>query len=286
MSRPAAIAIAILLLAATPAAPFWGAFFAGIGKAVGKAIGLPQMGGALNGLMPVTVKAAKPVVDAANQRLAQLRQIRSMSVSTLDHFSGIAGTLRDLGNLGQFRTRAAKWLRSATADRYGTSGPWAAALNGDTPLGRAVAAYGRATAEVPDWSSALGTLDAPLRSGLRREHASLEIADAAAVRSIAVLGETRRLASQRRAVTRRLERAALDPSHAAQSMPALMGKVSVGQLRQIHGVEHTNQLLDALLEAELAGLKRERDRMARSMQSAAEYRTLAVAQSPAAWRMP
>ena len=286
MKTKIAIAATVLLLAAAPAAPFWGAFFAGIGKAVGKAIGIPQLGGALDGLMPVTVKAAQPVVDAANLRLAQLREIRSMSTSTLEHFSGVAGTLRDLGNLGQFRARAASWLRSSSADRFGTSGAWSAALNGDTPRSDAARAFGSATADVPDWSAALSTLPTPLRVGVRREHASLELADAAAVRSIAVLGETRRLAAERRTANSRLERAALDPTAAAQSMPALLGKVSVGQLRQIDSAEHTNQLLDALLEAELAGLKRDRDRMARSMEAAAEYRALASSQPPANWRMP
>ncbi len=286
MKRSIAITLSLLLFAATPALPFWGAFFAGIGKAVGKAIGIPQMDGGLSGLMPVTVKAAKPVVNAANKRLAQLRQIHTTSTGALDHFSGIAGTLRDLGDLRQFRARASSWLRSASADRYGTSGPWMEALNGDTPRERAVPAYRRATAGVPDWGAALQSFDGPLRAGIRREHASLELADAAAVRSMAVLGETRRLAGERRSANTRLERAALDASPAAQSMPALMGKVSVGQVRQIHSAEHTNQLLDALLEAELAGLKRERDRMARSMQAAAEYRAMALAQPDPGWRMP
>ncbi len=277
---------ALLLLLAAPAAPFWGAFFAGIGKAVGKAIGIPQLGSATAGLMPVTIKAAKPVVDAANDRLAELQGIRAMTVDTLDHFAGVAGTLRDLSDLRLFRARASKWLRTATADRYGTSGAWTAAINGDSPASGVVAAYSRAAVPVPDWSVAMPTLDAPLQAGVRREHASLELADAASVRSLAVLGETRRLASERKAANDRLESAALNPSAASQSMPALLGKVSVGQIRQIHSVEHTNQLLDALLESELAGLKRDRDRLARSMQVAAEYRELAAAQPAPLWRMP
>ena len=42
----------------------------------------------------------------------------------------------------------------------------------------------------------------------------------------------------------------------------------------------------ATREAEVAGLKRERDRLAHSMQAAAEYRALAAAQPPPNWRMP
>ena len=57
-------------------------------------------------------------------------------------------------------------------------------------------------------------------------------------------------------------------------------------MRQVHGTEQTNQILDALLEAELAGLKRDRDRMARSMQAAADYRAQAVAAPVPNWRMP
>ena len=103
---------------------------------------------------------------------------------------------------------------------------------------------------------------------------------------MAVLGELRRLAPQRRRVHDLLERDALDPGNAAQALPALLGKVSVAQIRQVRGTEQTNQLLDALLEAELAGLKRERDRLARSMAAAAEYRALVAAQPPPNWRMP
>ena len=83
-----------------------------------------------------------------------------------------------------------------------------------------------------------------------------------------------------------LEAAALDPANAAQALPALLGKVAVGQVRQVSGTEQTNQLLDALLEAELAGLKRDRDRMARSMQAAADYRTQVASVPTPNWRMP
>ena len=285
MTRKLAILCILLVVLAAPATPFWGAFFAGIGKAVGKAIGIPQLGGGLSGLMPVTIKAAQPVVDAANERLGELQNIRGMANGTLEHFSGVVGTLRDVQNLTDFRATATRWLRSATADRFGTSGGWADAINGDT-LSGVVDAYGRASAPVPDWSGALSALDTDLQAGVRREHASLEIADAATVRSLAVLGEARRLAAERSTAHANLERAVLDPSNASQSMPALLGKLTVGQVRQLGSAEQTNQLLDALLEAELATSKRERDQLARSMEAAAEYSQLAATQPMPQWRMP
>lgn len=286
MTRKLAILCILLVVLAAPATPFWGAFFAGIGKAVGKAIGIPQIGGGLDGLMPVTVKAAKPVVDAANERLGELQNIRGMASGTLEHFSGAVGTLRDVQNLTDFRATATRWLRSGTANYFGTSGGWADAINGDTAPGDVVDAYGRASAPVPDWSGAMLSLDTELQAGVRREHGSLEIADAAAVRSLAVLGEARRLAAERRTAYDNLERAVLDPSNASQSMPALLGKLTVGQVRQLSSVEQTNQLLDALLEAELATSKRERDRLARSMDAAAGYSELVAAQPVPQWRMP
>lgn len=285
MTRKLAILCILLVVLAAPATPFWGAFFSGIGKAVGSAIGIPQLGGGLSGLMPVTIKAAKPVVDAANQRLGELQNIRGMANGTLEHFSGVVGTLRDVQNLTDFRATATRWLRSATADRFGTSGGWADAINGDT-LSGVVDAYGRASAPVPDWSGALSALDTDLQAGVRREHASLEIADAATVRSLAVLGEARRLAAERSTAHANLERAVLNPSNASQSMPALLGKLTVGQVRQLGSAEQTNQLLDALLEAELATSKRERDQLARSMEAAAEYSQLAATQPMPQWRMP
>ena len=285
MTRKLAILCILLVVLAAPATPFWGAFFSGIGKAVGKAIGIPQMGGGLSGLMPVTIKAAQPVVDAANERLGELQNIRGMANGTLEHFSGVVGTLRDVQSLTDFRATATRWLRSATADRFGTSGGWADAINGDT-LSGVVDAYGRASAPVPDWSGALSALDTDLQAGVRREHASLEIADAATVRSLAVLGEARRLAAERSTAHANLERAVLDPSNASQSMPALLGKLTVGQVRQLGSAEQTNQLLDALLEAELATSKRERDQLARSMEVAAEYSQLAATQPVPQWRMP
>lgn len=285
MTRKLAILCILLVVLAAPATPFWGAFFSGIGKAVGKAIGIPQLGGGLNGLMPVTIKAAQPVVDAANERLGELQNIRGMASGTLEHFSGVVGTLRDVQNLTDFRATATRWLRSATADRFGTSGGWADAINGDS-LSDVVDAYGRASAPVPDWSGAMLSLDTELQAGVRREHASLEIADAATVRSLAVLGEARRLAAERSTAHANLERAVLDPSNGSQSMPALLGKLTVGQVRQLGSAEQTNQLLDALLEAELATSKRERDQLARSMEAAAEFSELAASQPAPQWRMP
>ena len=286
MTRKLALLCVLLAVLATPATPFWGGFFAGIGKAVGKAIGIPQLGGGLSGLMPVTIKAAKPVVDAAKQRLGELQNIRTMTNGTLEHFSGMVGTLRDVENLTNFRATATRWLRSATANHFGTSGGWAAAINGDSLSGSVVDAYGRASAPVPDWTAAMPGLEMQLQAGVRREHASLEIADAATLRSMAVLGEARRLAAERRTAHDNLERAALNSSNAFQSTPALLGKLTVGQVRQLRGTEQTNQLLDALLEAELATSKRERDQLARSMRAAAEYTELATAQPAPQWRMP
>ncbi|MDE0106765.1 MAG: hypothetical protein OXN96_03095 [Bryobacterales bacterium] len=286
MTRKLAILCILLVVLAAPATPFWGAFFSGIGKAVGKAIGIPQMGGGLSGLMPVTIKAAQPVIEAANERLGELQNIRGMASGTLEHFSGAVGTLRDVQNLTDFRATATRWLRSATANRFGTSGRWADAINGDTPSSNVVDAYGNASVPVPDWTGAMLSLDAELQAGVRREHASLEIADAAAVRSLAVLGEARRLAAERRTAHDNLERAVLDSSNGSQSMPALLGKLTVGQVRQLSGVEQTNQLLDALLEAELATSKRERDQLARSMDAAADYSELVAAQPVPQWRMP
>jgi hypothetical protein len=83
-----------------------------------------------------------------------------------------------------------------------------------------------------------------------------------------------------------IERTALDPSPASQATPALLGKLTVGQVRQLRSAEQANQLLDALLEAELAASKRQRDRLARSMRAAAEYNELAAAQPAPQWRMP
>ena len=286
MNRKLTVLCILTLLVAAPATPFWGAFFSSLGKAVGSAFGLSTGGLSASGLMPVTVKAAKPVVDAANERLTELQRIHSMASDTLDHYSGLAGTLRDLGSLQRFRAEATDWLRTTAANRFGTSRAWTRALNGESTPAAAVAAYGAAGVAVPDWSQALPSLPGSLQDGVRREHATLELADAASVRSLAVLGELRRLAPERRRVNGELEASALNPSNAAQAMPALLGKVAVGQVRQVRGTEQTNQLLDALLEAELAGLKRDRDRMARSMQAAADYRAEVAAAPVPNWRMP
>lgn len=286
MTRRLALVLGLALAAAAPAPSFWGAFFAGIGKAVGKAIGFG--GGSLPaaGLMPVTVKGAEPLLNAAQDRLNQLQQVNAGVQDALAYYRGTVGTLGDLSGLDRFRAPASPWLRSATADRHGTSGPWIRVLNGASAAGRAADAYGRAAAPVPDWTGALGTLPNALRGGVRREHATLELADAAAVRAMAVLGEVRRAAPDARRAADALEQAALDPRADAHALPALLGKVSVGQTLAVRQVDRTNQLLDALVETDLAARKRDRDRLARSMQAAAAYRALAAAQPLPQWRMP
>ena len=288
MTRALPLVFALMLLVAAPATPFWGAFFSSLGNAVGSALGLGSGVPLTSGLMPVSVNAAEPVVLAAQERLAELQQINTMAQQTLDHYSGATGTLRDLGNLARFATRTTAWHRSATANTYGTSAAWSSVVNGDVArLGAAaVNAYGQATAPVPNWRTAWRSLPSQWQIDVRREHATLELADAASVRSMAVLGTLRRNTLDRQRVDADLQRAALDPANGSQAVPALLGKVTVGQVRQIHGSEQTNQLLDALLETELASLKQERDRLARSMQMASTYRTMAAAQPLPQWRMP
>ncbi len=220
MNRRLTVLCILTLLIAAPATPFWGAFFSSLGNAVGSAFGFSSGGLNASGLMPVTVKAAKPVVDAARERLAELQRIHSMASETLDHYSGLAGTLRDLGSLQRFRAETTNWLRTTTANRFGTSGAWTRALNGESSPSATVAAYSAAGVAVPDWSAALPSLPGPWQDGVRREHATLELADAASVRSLTVLGELRRLAPERRRANGELEASALNPANAAQAMPA------------------------------------------------------------------
>ena len=286
MTRKIILPVTLTLVLAAPAQPFWAAFFSGIGRAVGSAFGLPGGGLGATGLMPVTIREAPPVVQAAQERLRELQDLRSVASDTLDHYAGRAGTLRELGSLARFRASATDWLQSSSADRYGTSGGWTEVLNGRSGGSGAVVAYGRAVAPVPDWNAALAALPPSLQESVRQEHATVELADAAAVRSMAVLGAGRRLAPQRRSAHDELERAVLDPGHGAQAVPALLGKVAVGQVRQIRGTEQTNQLLDALLEAELAGRKQDRDRLARSMSAASAVTAMVAARSAPVWRMP
>ena len=161
MKRKLTVVCILTLLIAAPATPFWGAFFSSLGNAVGSAFGFSPSGLNASGLMPVTIKAAQPVIDAAKERLAELQRIHSMASDTLDHYSGIAGTLRDLGSLQRFRAEATDWLRSTSADRFGTSGAWTRALNGQSSPAASVIAYSAAAVSVPDWSEALPSLPGP-----------------------------------------------------------------------------------------------------------------------------
>ena len=286
MKHKLIIVTLVCLLAATPAQPFWGAFFKGIGKAVSSAIGFPGSAIDAAGLMPVTIKSAQPIMDAAQQRLQQLQEVKTTVNNTLDYYKGAIGTLRELGRLDRYLAPASSWFSSSTADAFGTSGNWVQVLNGTAGTNDIPAAYSKAVVQVPDWSSALHTLPGNLHAGIQQEHATLELTDAASIRAMAVLGELRRQAPATGQTLNELERAASDTSDQAHALPALLGKLSVGQVSQLRSNAITNQLLDVLVESNLARMKQNRDSLARSMQTAAEFEMLAAAQPNPNWRMP
>lgn len=206
-----------------------------------------------------------PVFDATNyanailgfeelqRQLAQMVGTYQQIVLQYRHMVWLA---RTLPFLRRYRFASTPWLSSRSADTYGTTGGWTRAINS----GLAVeAGYRRAVESLMAYGAALGRIPADQAARARTRYATVELADAANLHGIEVIGLERDKAGLAERQIRDLEDATLSEDPELNTEVGALNKINAAAIMALRSSQETNQLLVALLEHGIASSKARRD---------------------------
>ena len=206
-----------------------------------------------------------PVFDATNfanavERLFQLEQQYSQLVTTYkqlvieyEHMKLMA---QRLPNLWQHRFSPTAWRFSQSTNTYGTTAGWTQGIN----TGIAVAeGYRQAVERLALYGSAYDRIPADQIDRARSDYATIELADAANLHGMEVLGAQRAKARTTESAISTLEAVTLDETQSLNTQVAVLNKINATNMMALRAGQDTNQLLVSLLEQQITEAKARRD---------------------------
>jgi len=230
-------------------------------------------------LLAVSIPAARaqfgfftmPVFDVTNyanalERYFQLEQQLAQLVKSYDQlvleYRQMLWMARRLPDLARQRFVSAPWAYSSAADTYGSTGAWTDAAN---RAGPALDGYLAAVDRLGTYGAAFGQIPRDQLERVKTSYASVELADAANIHSIDVLGRQRVKAGDAERAIRSLESASLSESDDLNTEIAVLNKINAAGMMALRSGQETNQLLVSLLEQAVTESKARRDAQARAV---------------------
>ena len=160
------------------------------------------------------------------------------------------------GNLVRFRAPRAPWSLSSTANAYGTTGAWSAAIDtGNNVPG----AYRQAVGALAAYGGALANVPADQLDRLEKYYGTVELADSANIAGIETLGSIRSNSTQVESAIQQLEDASLSSEPNLNTEIAVLNKINAASIIALRNAQDTNKLLAALVEEQLVQSKGQRD---------------------------
>lgn len=156
---------------------------------------------------------------------------------------------------------------------YGTTGTWTNAIN--SGIG-AASGYRQAVEGLASYGQAFGRIPADQVGRAVTNYATVELADAANIHSIEVLGLERSRAETAQNAIRALESASLSTADEMNTEIAVLNKINASDMMALRTGTETNQLLVSLLEQAVTESKARRDAVARAINVDVAFRLNAL----------
>ena len=218
-----------------------------------------------------------PVFDATNfgnaikRHLEMVKQYEQLVLTyeqlilEYEHFLWMA---KQLPGLPRHALSYTPWRYSSSTDVYGTSGGWTQAINTGAGV---IPGYRRATEPLRTFGAALSNIPANQIERVKTDYATVELADAANLHGIEVLGLQRAKAKANEREVLELEAATLSTDEEMNTQIAVLNKINAAGMMAIRASQDTNQLLVAVLEHQIAESKRRRDAEAAQITDTIEF---------------
>jgi hypothetical protein len=224
-----------------------------------------------------------PVFDLTNylnalNELAQLEQQLNQLVQTYDQlvleYKQMKWMAQILPGLDTYMYIAAPWQLSASANTYGSTGAWTSAVDsGSSPID----GYNQAVDPLGVYGPAFAEIPADQIERVKSNYASVELADAANIHSLAVLGSLRGKAAEAEQSIGSLESASLWEDPDFNTEIAVLNKINAADVMGLRTSQETNQLLVSLLEQTVTESKARRDAEAEAIDNDIAFRQNATA---------
>lgn len=224
-----------------------------------------------------------PVFDLTNylnalNELAQLEQQLNELVLTYDQlvleYKQMKWMAQMLPGLQNYMYISAPWQLSASANTYGSTGAWTNAVDsGASPID----GYNQATDPLGIYGPAFAQIPADQIGRVKSDYASVELADAANIHSLAVLGALRSKASEAEKSIGSMESASLWDDPDFNTEIAVLNKINATDVMGLRTGQETNQLLVSLLEQTVTESKARRDAEAEAIDNDIAFRQNAAA---------
>jgi hypothetical protein len=206
-----------------------------------------------------------PVFDATNfgnavkrhfelvRQYEQLVLTYEQLILEYEHFLYMA---QRLPILTRHRLGWTPWRFSRSANTYGTTGAWTSAVNTGTGV---ESGYRLATEPLKVFGGALGRIPANQIERIKTDYATVELADAANLHGMEVIGSQRAKAPSAEEAIQALESASLSTDDRMNTHIAVLNKINAAGMMAVRASQDTNQLLVTLAEQQIADSKRRRD---------------------------
>ena len=184
-----------------------------------------------------------------------------------EHFLWMA---KQLPGLPRHALSYTPWRYSSSTDIYGTSGGWTQAVNTGAGV---IPGYRRAIEPLRTFGAGLVNIPANQVERVKTDYATVELADAANLHGIEVLGLHRAKAKANERAILELEAATLSTADEMNTHIAVLNKINATGMMAVRASQDTNQLLVAVLEHQIAESKRKRDAQAAEIMDHVAFQT-------------
>jgi hypothetical protein len=163
---------------------------------------------------------------------------------------------RQMADKERYRAVLTPWRGSEAANVYGTTGPWTRAINRGVEV---LQGYERAIEPLTEYGPVIAELPEEQLRRVMTRYGTVELADAANLHGIALLGTLRNNAEAVEQAIRFLESDSLSSRDEFNTQIAVLNKINAAGTIALRAGQDTNKLLVALLEQQITHSKRRRD---------------------------
>lgn len=200
----------------------------------------------------------------------QLGQTHQQLIREYDHLVWMA---QQMANKERYRAILSPWRASEAANLYGTTGAWTRAINHGLDV---LQGYKQAVEELSEYGPVMAEIpDEQLRRVMTR-YGTVELADAANLHGIELLGTLRNNAAAVEEAIRVLENDSLSSSDDFNTQIAVLNKINAAGTIALRSGQDTNKLLVALLEQQITESKRRRDSEAAAINAHVAFQQNAI----------
>jgi hypothetical protein len=211
-------------------------------------------------------------LDSFLQLVDQLQQLKQEYDELVNIYNTVSNQYKQMQiNATQIKGKK-RWLATLSSwkfpnatNTYGTTASWISAINSGIA---AVGGYVHATIPLTTYGSIWAKIPSAQQDVIKRNYATVELADGAAINTITALGAIRGNAPEVEDAIDTLENDSLSDSDEMNTEVGVLNKINAAGIIALRNTQDANKLMASALEQNLITLKDRRDATVQEMNTA------------------